>query len=180
MNYEFLLKYISEENLFLIINFIEKYGILAGVTLPILETFFPFLPLVFFVTLNVIVFGFFPGYLYSYIGNTAGSILLFFIVRYIRKNKLQDFFKNHDKFTEFQSKLQNKDFSILFVLFSFPFTPSFLVTGLAALSDFKFPHFLVSLLLGKLIMVFSLAFIGFNISSFFETPKKSIIILNYS
>ncbi|SRR6056297_268518 len=177
MNYEFLLKYISEENLFSIINLIEKYGMIAGITLPIIETFLPFLPLVFFVTLNVLVFGFLPGYIYSYLGNVAGSILLFLVVRYIRKNKLKNFFETHDRFLEFQKKLQQKDFSVLFVLFSFPFTPSFLVTGIAALSNIKFIHFLVSLLLGKIIMIFYLAFIGFNISSFFENPTRSIFLI---
>ena len=177
MNYEFLLKYISEENLFSIINLIEKYGMIAGITLPIIETFLPFLPLVFFVTLNVLVFGFLPGYIYSYLGNVAGSILLFLVVRYIRKNKLKNFFETHYRFLEFQKKLQQKDFSVLFVLFSFPFTPSFLVTGIAALSNIKFIHFLVSLLLGKIIMIFYLAFIGFNISSFFENPTRSIFLI---
>jgi len=150
---------------------------IACITLPIIETFLPFLPLVFFVTLNVLVFGFLPGYIYSYLGNVAGSILLFLVVRYIRKNKLKNFFETHDRFLEFQKKLQQKDFSVLFVLFSFPFTPSFLVTGIAALSNIKFIHFLVSLLLGKIIMIFYLAFIGFNISSFFENPTRSIFLI---
>jgi len=185
INYDFLLKYISEQNLFIIINFIEKYGIIAGITLPIIETFMPFFPLVFFVTINVLVFGFLEGYIYSYIGNTVGSILLFSLVRYLRKKKLKGFFEKHERFLEFQGKLKTKDFNILFILFSFPFTPSFLVTGLAAIYDFQFIHFLISLLLGKLIMIFSLAFIGFNISSFFENPLRSffliilIILINY-
>ncbi len=177
MNYEFLLKYISQENLNLIIDFIDKYGIIAGILLPIIETFFPFLPLVFFVTINILIFGFFEGYLYSYLGNIIGSLLLFLLIRYIRRKKFKDSARKDSKFYNIQHKLKKNDFSFLFVLFCFPFTPSFLVTGIAAISDFKLNHFIISLFLGKLIMVFSLSYIGYNITSFFETPVKSIFLI---
>ena len=65
MNYEFLLKYISQENLNIIIDFIDKYGMIAGILLPVIESFFPVIPLVLFVTINILIFGFFRGYLYS-------------------------------------------------------------------------------------------------------------------
>ncbi len=177
MNYEILLKYISQENLNLIIDFIDKYGIIAGILLPIIETFFPFLPLIFFVTINIIIFGFFEGYLYSYLGNIIGSLLLFLLIRYIRRKKFTDSAKKDSKFYTIQHKLKKNDFSFLFILFCFPFTPSFLVTGIAAVSNFRLSHFIISLFLGKLIMVFSLSYIGYNITSFFETPGKSVVLI---
>lgn len=61
MNYDILLRYISQENLDIIINFIDKYGFIAGILLPIIETFFPFLPLVFFVTINILILVFSRG-----------------------------------------------------------------------------------------------------------------------
>ncbi len=177
MNYEFLLKYITQENLNLIINLIDKYGIIAGILLPIIETFFPFLPLIFFVTINIIIFGFFEGYLYSYLGNIIGSLLLFLLIRYIRRKKFSESAKKDSKFHNIKNKLKKNDFSFLFILFCFPFTPSFLVTGIAAVSNFKLSHFIISLFLGKLIMIFSLSYIGYNISSFFETPGKSVLLI---
>jgi len=177
MNYEFLLKYISQENLNLIISFIDKYGIIAGICLPIIESFFPFIPLVIFVTINILIFGFFRGYLYSYLGNIIGSLLLFLLIRFIRKKKFSKSVEKDTKFYNIQRKLKENDFSFLFILFCFPFTPSFLVTGIAAISNFKFNHFLISLVLGKLVMIFSLSYIGYNIASFFETPGKSILLI---
>ena len=143
MNYEFLLKYISQENLNLIINFIDKYGIIAGILLPIIETFFPFLPLIFFVTINIIIFGFFEGYLYSYLGNITGSLLLFLLIRYIRRKKFENSFEKNSKFYNIRKKLKRNDFSFLFILFCFPFTPSFIITGIAAVSNFKLSHFMI-------------------------------------
>jgi len=177
MNYDILLRYISQENLDIIIDFIDKYGFIAGILLPIIETFFPILPLVFFVTINILIFGFFQGYLYSYLGNIIGSLMLFLLIRYIRRKKFTESNDKDSRFNKIQKKLKKNDFSFLFILFCFPFTPSFLVTGIAAVSDFKLNHFVISLFLGKLIMIFSLSYIGYNISSFFETPGKSIALI---
>ncbi|MDW7669061.1 MAG: TVP38/TMEM64 family protein, partial [Bacillota bacterium] len=44
-------------------------------------------------------------------------------------------------------------------------------------SNFKLSHFIISLFLGKLIMIFSLSYIGYNITSFFETPSKSVVLI---
>lgn len=63
------------------INYVETWGPLAGVLLPVVEAFLPILPLVGFVIMNVAVFGFFFGYLYSWIGNCLGSFLLFLLLR---------------------------------------------------------------------------------------------------
>jgi len=177
MNYDFLMKYVTQENLNLIIDLIDKYGIVAGILFPIIETFFPFLPLIFFVTINIIIFGFFEGYLYSYLGNIIGSLLLFLLIKYIRRKKFTDSTKKDSKFYNIKNKLKKNDFSFLFILFCFPFTPSFLVTGIAAVSNFKLNHFIISLFLGKLIMIFSLSYIGYNITSFFETPGKSVLLI---
>ena len=102
---------------------------------------------------------------------------MFLLIRYIRKKKFSKSVDKDTKFYNIQKKLKENDFSFLFILFCFPFTPSFLVTGIAAISDFKFNHFVISLLLGKLVMIFSLSYIGYNIASFFETPAKSIILI---
>jgi uncharacterized membrane protein YdjX (TVP38/TMEM64 family) len=51
------------------------------------------------------------------------------------------------------------------------------VTALAAVSDIKIEHFLIALLPAKLIMILSLAFIGFNIYSFWENPLRSLFLI---
>jgi uncharacterized membrane protein YdjX (TVP38/TMEM64 family) len=74
-------------------------------------------------------------------------------------------------------KIKNKNSNVLFLLYCFPFTPSFLISGAAALANMDTRRFLITLIPSKLVMLLSLAFIGENVSSFFEDPVKSIIYI---
>lgn len=62
-------------------RFFKEYralGPLPGILLPMLEAFFPFLPLILFVIANANSFGLWFGFLYSWIGSSAGALLVFF------------------------------------------------------------------------------------------------------
>lgn len=158
------------------LKYIEMGGPLVAILLPIIEAFFPILPLVAFVIINVTVFGFFFGYLYSWIGTCLGTFLLFLVLRRIGGKRLEKKIqksKHRDKL----EKVKKKKFSVLFLLYCFPFTPSFLLSGTAALTNMKTQSFLIVLLPAKCIMLLSLAFIGENVSSFFENPLKSIFYI---
>lgn len=158
------------------IHFVKMGGPLIGIILPIIEAFLPILPLVLFVTINVNVFGAVLGYLYSWIGNCIGSFLLFFILKKIGGKKIEEKI-NKSKYKTALTKIKSKNTSILFLLYCFPFTPSFLISGASALANMSTKDFLVSLLPGKLIMLVSLALIGVNIGAFFEKPLRSILFL---
>ena len=71
------------------LKYIETWGPVAGILFPVMEAFFPILPLVGFVIINVAAFGFFFGYLYSWIGNCLGSFLLFLLLRKVGGKKLE-------------------------------------------------------------------------------------------
>lgn len=177
MHTEILARYFSQQNQDLIIKFIENFGIFAGITLPIIETFIPLLPLILFVSLNVFFFGFFWGYIFSWMGNCLGSILLFMFIRYIRRKKHFGTTHKDSKYQKIKDRINKNDFIFLFVLLCFPFTPSFAVTIISSVSDIKIEHFLIALLPAKLIMILSLSFIGFNLYSFIDHPIRSVLFL---
>lgn len=158
------------------INYLETWGPLAGVLLPAVEAFFPILPLVGFVIMNVAAFGFFFGYLYSWIGNCLGSFLLFLLLRKVGAKKIEEKIKR-SKYRTTLEKVKKKQLNVLFLLYCFPFTPSFLLSGAAALTNMRTEMFLAILLPSKFVMLLSLAFIGENVSSFFENPAKSIFFI---
>lgn len=159
-----------------LIQFVKAGGPLIGIVLPVIEAFIPILPLVLFVTINVNVFGVVLGYLYSWIGNCLGSFLLFFILKKIGGKKIEEKIKQ-SKYSEALNKIKSRNSSILFLLYCFPFTPSFLISGASALANMSIKDFLVSLLPGKFIMLISLALIGMNIGAFFERPLRSVLFL---
>lgn len=159
-----------------IIKIAETGGPIIGILLPIIEAFVPVLPLVLFVTINVTVFGLFWGYLFSWIGNCLGSFLLFMIIRKIGGRKIEGKLRK-SKYSVALEKIRSKNFSVLFLLYCFPFTPSFLISGASALANMSTKEFLMALIPSKFIMLISLVAIGVNISSFFEDPLRSILFV---
>ncbi|WP_019227593.1 TVP38/TMEM64 family protein [Sedimentibacter sp. B4] len=134
------------------------------------------LPLVGFVIINVAVFGFFMGYLYSWIGNCLGSFLLFMLIRKIGGKKIENKIEK-SKYKGTLEKIRKKNLTVLFFLYCFPFTPSFLISGTAALTSMNTQQFILALLPSKFVMILSLAFIGQNVSSYFENPAKSLFFI---
>jgi len=160
----------------LILKYVEQGGPLVGILLPIIEAFIPILPLVAFVIINVGVFGLFWGYIYSWIGNCLGSLLLFLLIKKVGGKWLE---KNIEKskYKGTLEKIRKKNFTVLFFLYCFPFTPSFLISGTSALANMNTKRFLAALIPSKLIMMISLSIIGMNVKSFFKKPIKSIIFV---
>ena len=155
------------------LKYVEQGGPAAGVLLPVIEAFTPILPLVGFVIINVAVFGFFFWYVYSWIGNCLGSFFLFILIRKVGSKKFEKKIEK-SKYRVTLEKIKKKNFTVMFFLYCFPFTPSFLISGTAALTNMNTQRFLLTLLPSKFVMLLSLAFIGENISSYFENPEKSI------
>ncbi len=164
------------DNFSVLLNYVEQGGPLAGVLLPVIEAFFPILPLVGFVIINVAVFGFFFGYLYSWIGNCIGSFLLFLFIRRVGGKRLETRIQN-SRYKGTLEKIKKKNLTVLFFLYCFPFTPSFLISGAAALANMNTQRFLITMLPSKFVMILSLAFIGENVRSFFEDPIKSVLYI---
>lgn len=160
------------------LKYVEQIGPAAGVILPVIEAFIPVLPLVGFVIINVAVFGFFMGYLYSWIGNCLGSLLLFMLIRKIGGRKIENKIEK-SKYKGTLEKIRRKNLSVLFFLYCFPFTPSFLISGTAALTNMNTQQFLLALLPSKFVMILSLAFIGQNVNSYFENPAKSLFFIAF-
>lgn len=160
----------------IILKYVKQVGPVLGISFPIIETFLPFLPLVLFVIINVSVFGFFWGYLYSWIGNCLGSFLLFLLLRKVGGKKIEKIILK-SKYSSTLTKIKTKNLSVMFVLYCFPFTPSFLISGAAALANMNSYEFIYILLPAKLIMMISLSFIGQNVSSFFQSPLKSFLYI---
>ncbi|HPW99739.1 MAG TPA: VTT domain-containing protein [Sedimentibacter sp.] len=158
------------------LNYVETWGPVAGILLPVVEAFIPILPLVGFVIINVAAFGFFFGYLYSWIGNCLGSFLLFLLLRKAGARRINEKI-SRSKYRHTLEKVKKKQLNVLFILYCFPFAPSFLLSGAAALTNMSTEMFLVILLPSKFVMLLSLAFIGQNVSSFFENPERSIFLI---
>lgn len=154
----------------------ENLGPLPGILLPYIEAFFPFLPLFAFVMANSAAYGLLKGFFYSWLGSSLGSISVFYIIRKFGDRKLLMKIKNNRQVTQVTSWVERHGFGPLFLLLCFPFSPSSLINVVAGLSNVSKQQFILAVLFGKSVMIFSIAYIGTSILEFAKNPLKTIIV----
>ena len=155
---------------------LERFGPLPGILLPLIEAFLPILPLVAFVMANAVVYGLFKGFLYSWLGAVIGSLCVFFIIRRLGDKR---FFKKITKQKQVKRVMrwvEEHGFGPLFLLMCFPFSPSAIINIVSGLSNVSRQQFILAVLLGKSVMIFTIAYVGSSIASFAQNPVKSVVV----
>ncbi len=143
-------------------NILTSIGPIGGVFLIILESIFPMLPLSVFITLNMLSFGSFFGFIISWLSTIVGCMLSFTLFRYFFQKKLYRFIKKNeqDKFANIMNAISNINFSNLVILIAIPFSPAFLINIAAGLSKIKVEKFFLAIIIGKMVIVYFWGYIG--------------------
>ena len=159
-------------------EFVSNGGILVGFFFVFIECFIPALPLSVFVALNVNAFGFFIGFLISWIATCLGSFICYRFFYFLGEKIYQKFLKRKtiQRIKNGIDRFQRIKFTELVLILTLPFTPSCLVNILGGLTKMSREKFLFALLIGKSFSVIFWAYIG---KSFIEslTDLKSIIYI---
>lgn len=161
-----------------IINLLDQYaelGPIPGILLPMLEAFLPILPVVVFVMANAAAFGFWKGSLISWIGSCIGSIIVFLIFRKLSQKRLGKFIQRHEKVRKLMNWIEKHGFGPIFLLLCFPFSPSALINIVAGISRVSIYQFILAVLLGKMIMIFVISYIGYDITALIYNPIKTVV-----
>lgn len=143
------------------ISTLSFLGPIAGIVLILFESILPILPLSVFITLNMITFGNLFGFVISWIATIVGCTLSFCLFRCF-SNKLYRFLKEKDQksIKLWLKRLSKIPFTSLTLIIAIPFTPAFFVNIAAGLSKMSYKKFFISLLIGKMIMVYFWGYIG--------------------
>ncbi|WP_232698476.1 TVP38/TMEM64 family protein [Brevibacillus daliensis] len=161
-------------------GWLQKYsslGPLPGILLPLLESFFPFLPLIVFVMGNAAAYGLWLGFFLSWIGVCLGAVSVFWLARMFG-GRLGDFIqKKLPGGQKFLHWIEEKGFTPLFLIFCLPFIPSSLIVIASGASKVNFGTFVISLIAGKSVMVFMMAFIGHDWQGFIQQPWRILVAL---
>ncbi|KRG16662.1 TVP38/TMEM64 family protein [Lederbergia galactosidilytica] len=165
------------ENITDLIDQYRSFGPLPGILLPLLEAFLPFLPLFLFVLANANAFGLGLGFLYSWIGASVGALLVFLLVRRYGDTRIFHFLLKRKKIQSLTNWLEKKGFGPLFLLLCFPFTPSAVVNIVAGISKISIYQYMIAVIGGKAVMIFTLSFIGYDIISLIKQPVRTAIVL---
>src|SRR5690625_456954 len=154
----------------------EQLGPLPGMLFPFIEAFLPFLPLFVFVIANGAAYGLFKGLLYSWIDTSLGSILVFYIIRRLGDKRIFSLLRKNKQVKKVTVWLERHGFGPLFLLLCFPFSPSSVINVVAGLSRISRQQFVLAVLLGKSVMIFSIAYVGSSIVEFAKNPVRTIIV----
>lgn len=176
MDFDLLRQWFTLEN---ILEVIEKYrsiGPIAGILLPMLEAFLPFLPLVIFVMANANAFGLWFGFLFSWIGASVGALLVFLLIRKFGQKRFLNFLKKNPKVQKLMAWVERHGFGPLFLLLCFPFTPSAVVNIVAGLSKISIYQYMLAVFTGKMVMIFTVSFVGHDIKSLITQPIRTAIV----
>ena len=133
-------------------------SIFVGFMLVFMECFIPVLPLSVFVAFNVNTFGFFLGFLISWIATCIGSYICYLCFYYIGDcffkiktlNRIQ---KSFDRF-------QTISFTELVLLITLPFSPSSFFNMMTGLTKISRKKYFFALLIGKSFSIMFWSYIG--------------------
>jgi len=156
------------------LNDLSDLGPLPGIAVPFIEAFLPFLPLIVIIMANVNIYGFGLGLLFSWLGVTLGSMSVFLLCRrfaYKVRDYITKKFPISDKMF---SWIERRGFSAVFIVMCFPFTPSIVVTLVAALSRIPVKTYILGMILGKLIMIFAISIISFDFVDLLQSPLRLV------
>lgn len=150
-------------------------GPIAPIVLAMVESFFPPLPLVAIVALNVAAHGGLFGFVYSWVGVMLGGTLMFLFWRRVLKQFFWKFASRSQKLEKAEQWVSRFDVSSLFMLSVLPFTPSSFMHFAFGISDFDEKRYLITMLLGKGVMVAMMALFGQSIVSSLKNPVYLIL-----
>jgi uncharacterized membrane protein YdjX (TVP38/TMEM64 family) len=176
MDIESLKTWFTLEHIMTLIQEYRALGPLPGILLVVIEAFLPFLPLFAFVMANANAFGLWLGFLYSWIGACLGAFLVFLFIRKYGQKRLLSFLPKHPKVRKLMDWVERHGFGPLFLILCFPFTPSAVVNIVAGLSKIRFAQYMLAVCIGKMVMIFTISFIGYDLHSLLTKPFRTVIV----
>ena len=152
-------------------------GPIAPITLAMVESFFPPLPLIAIVALNVAAHGGILGFLYSWAGVALGGSIMFLFWRRVVKRFFWKLASRSRKLERAQQWVNHLDTASLFMLALLPFAPTSFMHFAFGMSDMDEGHYLRTVLLGKGAMVGMMAVFGQSLLSSLRNPGYLVLAI---
>lgn len=167
-----------------ILNLIEKLiefiqnagplGVVFSCGLMTVESIIPMIPLVALITINIMILGRVVGFFVSWFFTVIGCIMSYLIFKHGFGKKFDRLTEDKEKINKYKKVIRNISFPTLCLIIAMPLTPAFIVNIVAGLLKIDFKKYVIALLIGKLSMVYFLAFFGV---SFVESIKNPVLLI---
>ena len=130
------------------------YAVLFMLVIMTLQNSFTVFPLILVISINITLFGFINGFLWSWISSIIAAIVVFYGVRNLFQERLIEKFK-----PGLLKKIDANGFSYVLQARIFPLVPTSLVNILGGLSTVRFWPFILATTIGNFIYFFALSLI---------------------
>ncbi|OIJ14561.1 hypothetical protein BKP35_06520 [Anaerobacillus arseniciselenatis] len=142
----------------LLLNENIVYILFITLMMMILQNTFTIIPLIILITLNIMLFGFFYGVIWSWVTSIIGGVSVFIATRYF----FQDVLLRRIN-VALKEKVEENGFLFVFIGRIFPFVPTSLINIVSGVSSIKLKHFFIATTVGNLIYFFMLGLIPMGI-----------------
>lgn len=159
------------------IDSLGVYGPLLGCLFIVLESIVPPLPLFVFITINFVAFGSVIGFIISWICTCIGCIISYWLVKKIFGNLVVNKIKDVELLSKCMNYVENLSLTQVIVILSIPFTPAFMVNIAAGLCNMNFKKFLISILVGKIFLVYFWGVVGTGLLESLHNPRSIITVI---
>lgn len=150
------------------------YKAMAITVLIIIITNMTGLPSIEVLTVSGHIFGLVPGIILCWIGETLGTVIAFWVIRLLFRNKAMEFIKKNKTFEKLDSYSNFKEMLIARLI---PFAPNVLITTLGALSHLSFRDHFWATIIGKLPSVALEVWIGYDLINIASGDGRGILAL---
>ncbi|MFC4779126.1 TVP38/TMEM64 family protein [Paenibacillus sp. GCM10023252] len=171
------MSYLTEENLRSLLHQYRSLGLLPGVFLTFMKSFVPPLPTMIIVGVNAAVYGFWLGFLSSWIGLVSGCAVTFLLVRKAAGHPYLEKWASKPKVQKGMVWVRRNAFSYVFLLSISPVGPFVVVNVAAGLSRMSVRSYLLAVALGKGIMVLMVSYIGYDLARFAREPYRLLYVV---
>lgn len=174
---EQLLAALTEEQLLEWLEQYRSFGPIPGLLLPFLKSFVPPLPTIGIIGWNAVVYGLWLGFLYSWIGLIAGSILTFLIIRSIAGRPFVERWTRRSKIARTMEWIRANGFLCVFLLSLLPVGPFVVINTAAGLARMHIRSFALAIALGRGVMIFTVSYIGHDPYRYVEQPWRLVFVI---
>ena len=161
-------------------EYIQSFGPMAMVVSMVLDIFVNavgFLPSIFISTANGLVFGMWLGIIISWLAETIGVVISFYIMRYFLRDTADKLIAKSTVLMKVDDFSGKNGFVVMLFARSLPYFPSGVITALGAISKIKPRDYILANLIGKFPSTALEVAIGTDIVNFQENMGRLGIIV---
>ena len=159
------------------IEYLKGFGIYAAAMsffIDVVVNVVGFLPSIFISTANGLVFGLFWGTIISWLAETVGVIISFYVMRVLFRDMAKHVIEKSQTLTKLDA---HESWQAMAIARAIPYMPNGLVTAVGALSSMSFRTYAFGCLIGKFPSVALEVILGHDIVNFEEHSMRLTIIL---